>query len=119
MNRRGFLRGLLTVGVPAVVAPAALAELLVPKRSIFLPPRGGWDLLMRARALKREMEEVVFQQMTRMRGDLVDPIYKVDPYKTPLLKYQISSFSNIPHMGRGVIYGPVQIYDSRPLWERK
>jgi hypothetical protein len=34
MNRRGFLSAL----------PAALAagELLVPKRTFFLPPRGGW-----------------------------------------------------------------------------
>lgn len=41
MNRRGFLRA-LAVGVPAIVAPAALVELLAPKRTIFLPPRGGW-----------------------------------------------------------------------------
>lgn len=37
MNRRGFLRG-------AIGAAAALAigEAFLPKRSIFLPPAGGW-----------------------------------------------------------------------------
>lgn len=44
MNRRGFLRALGTAATVGVVAPAALAELLVPKRTIFLPPRGGWLL---------------------------------------------------------------------------
>lgn len=42
MNRRGFLRALGTAATVGVVAPAALAELLAPKRTIFLPPRGGW-----------------------------------------------------------------------------
>lgn len=41
MNRRQFLRG-ATLSVPLVVAPAAVLEALQPKRSIFLPPRGGW-----------------------------------------------------------------------------
>lgn len=41
MNRRGFL-GLLGGAVAAVAAPAALVEALEPKRTIFLPPRGGW-----------------------------------------------------------------------------
>jgi len=42
MKRRGFL-GLLTgAAAAAVVAPAALAEILEPKRTIFLPPKGGW-----------------------------------------------------------------------------
>jgi hypothetical protein len=39
MNRRGFL-SLLAPAAAALVAP----ELLVPKRSIFLPPSGGWPV---------------------------------------------------------------------------
>lgn len=41
MNRRGFLRGALGAAVGAI-AGAELAEALAPKRTIFLPPRGGW-----------------------------------------------------------------------------
>lgn len=41
-TRRNFLRALATGAAVGVVAPAALAELLAPKRTIFLPPRGGW-----------------------------------------------------------------------------
>lgn len=37
MNRRGFL-GLVAAAVPALILP----ELLVPKRTFFLPPAGGW-----------------------------------------------------------------------------
>ena len=41
MNRRGFF-GLLASTPVALVAGAELAELLAPRRTIFLPPRGGW-----------------------------------------------------------------------------
>lgn len=37
MNRRGFL-GLVAAAVPALILP----ELLLPKRTFFLPPAGGW-----------------------------------------------------------------------------
>lgn len=40
MNRRGFF-GLLGAAAATVIAPE-LAELLVPTRTIFLPPAGGW-----------------------------------------------------------------------------
>lgn len=40
MNRRGFL-GLLAATPVIAIAPELL-ELLAPKRTIFLPPRGGW-----------------------------------------------------------------------------
>lgn len=40
MNRRGFF-GLLAASA-AVAVTAELAELLAPKRTIFLPPVGGW-----------------------------------------------------------------------------
>lgn len=43
-SRRNFLRALATGAAVGIVAPAALAELLAPKRTIFLPPRGGWRL---------------------------------------------------------------------------
>jgi hypothetical protein len=42
ISRRNFLQRLATGAVVGIVAPAALAELLAPKRTIFLPPRGGW-----------------------------------------------------------------------------
>lgn len=45
MNRRGFL-GLLA---GAAVAP----QLLVPERTIILPPRGGWPVDLRFKATER------------------------------------------------------------------
>lgn len=45
MNRRGFL-GLLAAAPAAVVLAPDLVELLAPKRTIFLPPRGGWHVDM-------------------------------------------------------------------------
>ena len=41
MNRRQFLTRALA-GIPLLAAPVALLEALEPKRTIFLPPRGGW-----------------------------------------------------------------------------
>lgn len=41
MNRRLFLRNAFAA-VPVIVAGEQLIELLVPKRTIFLPPRGVW-----------------------------------------------------------------------------
>lgn len=38
MKRRGFL-GVLTGAAAAIAVP----ELLLPKRTYFLPPAGGWD----------------------------------------------------------------------------
>lgn len=40
MNRRLFLQSF--AAVPVVLATPAIVEALAPKRSIFLPPRGGW-----------------------------------------------------------------------------
>lgn len=51
MNRRGFLRNVLAGAAVGVVATPALAELLTPKRSIFLPPRGGWSSWVLTEAL--------------------------------------------------------------------
>lgn len=42
MNRRNFF-GLLAAAPTAIVAPE-LAELLAPKRTFFLSPKGGWLL---------------------------------------------------------------------------
>ena len=42
MNRRSFLRTLaLSAGGIALLGP----ELLVPKRTYFLPPKGGWRII--------------------------------------------------------------------------
>lgn len=43
MNRRGFLKAFAGVPIAAALAPALLEELL-PSRTIFLPPAGGWIL---------------------------------------------------------------------------
>jgi hypothetical protein len=42
ISRRNFLRTLGTAAVAGVVATPAIVELLAPKRTIFLPPHGGW-----------------------------------------------------------------------------
>lgn len=40
MNRRNFVTSFASV--PIIAATPAIAELLEPKRTIFLPPRWGW-----------------------------------------------------------------------------
>lgn len=40
MNRRNFLSSFISV--PVVVAGIGIEGLLAPRRTIFLPPRGGW-----------------------------------------------------------------------------
>lgn len=58
MNRRNFLRA-LGGAVVGAVAGAELAELLSPKPTIFLPPRGGW-LSSRVKVLRNEAEVAEF-----------------------------------------------------------
>jgi len=41
MNRRGFLKHALAA-IPAIAVAPAVAEALAPKRTIVLPPAGGW-----------------------------------------------------------------------------
>lgn len=41
VTRRQFLKRAL-LAVPLIAAPAALAELVAPKRTILLPPKSGW-----------------------------------------------------------------------------
>lgn len=41
LTRRQFLTRALAA-IPVIAAGEQLAELLLPKRTIFLPPRGGW-----------------------------------------------------------------------------
>lgn len=41
MNRRSFLRSLM-YATPAIAIGTELAELLSPRRTIFLPPATGW-----------------------------------------------------------------------------
>lgn len=43
ISRRSFLRNALAGAIVGAVAGPELVELLTPKRTIFLPPRGGWD----------------------------------------------------------------------------
>lgn len=73
MNRRQFLTSALA-SVPVIAAPAALLEALVPKRTIFLPPRGGWigadspmtatEVLMRRAHMACNPPLVVWGEMT-------------------------------------------------------
>jgi len=44
MNRRKFLTTLL-LGTPVVLASEQLLELLAPRKTILLPPQGGWPSL--------------------------------------------------------------------------
>lgn len=60
LSRRSFLRGALGAGVGIVAAPA-LIELLAPKRTIFLPPRGGWH---------NRLPESLFEAIERISADM-------------------------------------------------
>lgn len=42
MNRRGFLKLLLPAAGAVAIAPELIAEIWAPRRTYFLPPRGGW-----------------------------------------------------------------------------
>lgn len=46
LSRRGFLGLFGGAAAVAAVAPASLVELLEPKRTIMLPPAGGWPRFM-------------------------------------------------------------------------
>lgn len=81
MNRRGFLRGALgaTVGV---VAGAELVEALAPKRTIFLPPRGGWRLgslaeLQAEAAMSYDLQTAIGRELDALLS-LPAPIYYND-----------------------------------------
>lgn len=57
MNRRGFLRFLGAGAAVATLGGAELADLLLPKPTIFLPPAGGWasgNTLLSLQELSRE-----------------------------------------------------------------
>lgn len=63
MNRRGFFSALAGAAAGVIVGPE-LAELLVPKRTIFLPPAGGWiggNRLVSLDELSREMVSMMDQ----------------------------------------------------------
>lgn len=54
MNRRGFLK-FLAPAAALIVAP----ELLIPKRTFFLPPAGGWhDHMTATECIARMAEQV-------------------------------------------------------------
>lgn len=91
MNRRGFL-ALLAPAAALIVAP----ELLLPKRTFFLPPVGGWGdtgltvaKLQHAKALLRAAElaidpPVIFELGNEAWYDLMafgSTAFKIEPGK--------------------------------------
>lgn len=67
MNRRGFLGLFGAAAVAPLVPMPELAELLAPTRTIFLPPRGGWNnRLLTVEQITREMLRVFSVQMEFM-----------------------------------------------------
>lgn len=74
MNRRGFF-GLFTAGTAVAINPA-LAELLVPKRTIFLPPAGGWlggNRLLTVDALVKDLL-ATFEQAMHESNQLAEQV---------------------------------------------
>lgn len=67
MDRRTFLRGILRTAVVGAVATPALAELLAPKPTIFLPPRSGWP----SASSQEIYDDIVrlFKQMQRQANE--------------------------------------------------
>lgn len=90
MNRRGFL---------SLIAPAAAAlivpQLLVPKRTIFLPPRGGWS----------EFQEIRVDDVVYLYGKPQLPIAVrlygtswIDTLKAEQLQEIVRAFGVPPHL---------------------
>jgi hypothetical protein len=63
MDRRRFLRA-LAFAVPAIAASEQLLELLQPKKTIFLPPVGGWGTI--------DIERIIRAQIIREHAAAVD-----------------------------------------------
>lgn len=79
MNRRGFLRGALGAAV-GIVAGAELVEALAPKRTIFLPPRGGWFPNVRVLRSEAEVLELFGPDVTTIHtaiGHELDALLRV------------------------------------------
>jgi len=58
LNRRGFLK-LLTPAAAILVAP----ELLIPRKTFFLPPAGGWGHTLTVADLRRFKEMMIRQAL--------------------------------------------------------
>lgn len=83
MNRRQFLKAAIA-GLPVLAAPAALLEAIEPKRTIFLPPRGGWlrysgfEFIDVEAIIKKALAKDAAKSMDRLmwvefnKGDMVD-----------------------------------------------
>lgn len=85
MNRRRFLTRALA-SVPVVVAGEQLVELLAPRKTIFLPPRGGWTaptiptgfaLHMRRGIDRVEIGQVLRIELGTFRGNFSTAGYMV------------------------------------------
>lgn len=75
MNRRGFL-GLLAPAAAVLAAPA----LLIPRRTFFLPPAGGWHGttltatdIRRAQQYMRDADEAMQRSLMRDMDKLINP----------------------------------------------
>lgn len=75
MDRRTFLRGILKTAIIGAVTTPALAELLTPKRTIFLPPAGGW-LDNTVDFWKPATPEQILEDIRRMFGKLCEQGYR-------------------------------------------
>jgi hypothetical protein len=102
MNRRGFL-----LAAPALLA---LPELIVPKRTFFLPPVGGWPDLT-DRSFFYEVCDVVHTTVYRTYRTSVDFAWRADDFTT--MTYQ--SRSDVPIVVNGFLLKPFEkvIFESR------
>jgi hypothetical protein len=96
MNRRQFLKRALCAA-PLIVAPAGLAELLAPSRTIFLPPRGGWL------GPYTELAEITRKAFV---PQLVVQVYKTSPLMVALMR---------PHLA---VHGVPVVWDDPGEFER-
>lgn len=75
MNRRGFL-SLLAPAAALIVAP----ELLIPRKTFFLPPAGGWGSVLGHDDVRR-MKEAMLRQAEIIANPPVSYDIVTDTYK--------------------------------------
>ncbi len=78
MNRRGFLKLLLPAAGAAAIAPDLLFEIWTPKRTIFLPPPGGWSLRSTGQVWKIDELGGYFysRQLSQVLRQTIQPIIR-------------------------------------------